>query len=91
LKPFLNPYTAKRPFYRDKGLELLGEILAEADSAYEQALKAVQAMTDQDLLNRERFAWCKGDPMWHMVAANTWWHYKEHREQIEAWLGEKQG
>jgi hypothetical protein len=24
--------------------------------------------------------------MWHMVAANTWWHYKEHGEAIRGWL-----
>ena len=72
-------------YLENKGKEL-SEILAGSDTAYEQALKAVQEMTDQDLFDGERFPWRNGDPMWHMVAANTWWHYKEHREQIEAWI-----
>jgi len=21
-----------------------------------------------------------------MVAANTWWHYREHRQQVETWF-----
>ncbi|MCJ7513481.1 MAG: ClbS/DfsB family four-helix bundle protein [Anaerolineales bacterium] len=60
----------------------------EAKAAYSQALQAVQRMTNGDLLDGSRFAWRDGDPMWHMVAANTWSHYREHREQIEAWLRE---
>jgi hypothetical protein len=64
----------------------LAEVLAMSKSAHSQAFQAVQEMTDRDLFDGARFAWRNGDPMWHMVAANTWWHYKEHSEQIEAWL-----
>ena len=31
-------------------------------------------VTEDDLIDPQRFAWRKGDPMWHMVAANTWEH-----------------
>ena len=63
----------------------LAEILAMFEAASTQADQAVHAMIEIDLFDGSRFAWRNGDPMWHMVAANTWWHYKEHREQIEAW------
>jgi len=63
----------------------LAEILAMSEAASTQADQAVHAMTETDLFDGSRFAWRNGDPLWHMVAANTWWHYKEHREQIEAW------
>ena len=68
--------------YKDRPL---AEILAMSEAASTQADQAVHAMTEKDLFDGSRFAWRNGDPMWHMVAANTWWHYKEHREQIEAW------
>lgn len=71
---------------RDTPLE---EVLAMSVTSYEQALQAVHSLTDEDLFDKARFAWRKGDPMWHMVAANTWWHYKEHRGQLEAWLREQ--
>ena len=63
----------------------LAEILTMSATASTQADQAVHAMTEIDLFDGSRFAWRNGDPLWHMVAANTWWHYKEHREQIEAW------
>ena len=68
--------------YKDRPL---AEILAMSEAASTQADQAVHAMTEKDLFDGSRFAWRNGDPMWHMVAANTWWHYKEHREQIEVW------
>jgi hypothetical protein len=67
----------------------LAEVLAASAISYDQALVAVQGLTDGELLDGSRYAWRNGDPMWHMVAANTWWHYKEHREQIETWLEER--
>ncbi len=67
----------------------LAEVLPAFANSYNQALVAVQGLTDEDLFDGSRFAWRDGDPMWHMVAANTWWHYKEHREQIETWLEER--
>jgi len=62
------------------------EVLSASSNSYAQALELVRRLTEQDLFDGSRFAWRNGDPLWHMVAANTWWHYKEHREQMEAWL-----
>lgn len=67
----------------------LGEVLADYRSSYQRALETVEALTEKDLIDPERFEWRAGDPMWHMVAANTWWHYKEHRETISNWLKEE--
>ena len=64
------------------------DVLAESDSSYQRALTAVEALAEKDLIDPRRFEWRQGDPLWHMVAANTWWHYKEHRETISNWLKE---
>jgi hypothetical protein len=62
------------------------EVLSASSNSYAQALELIKGLTEQDFFDGSRFAWREGDPLWHMIAANTWWHYKEHREQIEAWI-----
>ena len=64
----------------------LDEVMSASKESYSRSLDLIQNLTDEDLFDGARFAWREGDPLWHMVAANTWWHYKEHREQVEAWL-----
>lgn len=64
----------------------LDEVMAASEESYSRALDLIQNLTEEDLFDGSRFAWRQGDPLWHMVAANTWWHYKEHRLQVEAWL-----
>jgi hypothetical protein len=63
-------------------------VLTDYHSSHQAAFNTVAALTEQDLVDPQRFLWRNGDPMWHMVAANTWWHYKEHREAILMWLKE---
>jgi hypothetical protein len=78
--------TLNEQTYLETKDKALPEVVSASATSYAQALRAVHEMTDQDLFDGSRFAWRNGDPIWHMVAANTWWHYREHREQIEAWL-----
>jgi len=66
----------------------LRDVLADFHRSYERALARVEALTEEDLVDPQRFAWREGDPLWHMVAANTWEHYQEHRESVEKWLKE---
>ena len=65
----------------------LRQVLADFEDSYKSTLDSVERLSEEELLDSGRFAWRRGDPMWRMVAANTWWHYKEHRETIERWLG----
>jgi hypothetical protein len=71
---------------RDRGLP---DVSADFHRSYERAYSVVEALTEEDLIDPQRFAWRAGDPLWHMVAANTWEHYQEHRESIEKWLTEE--
>jgi hypothetical protein len=64
----------------------LKEILLEYSSALPKILEIVEKASEEELISPERFAWRKGTPLWEMVASNTFWHYGEHREQIEGWL-----
>jgi hypothetical protein len=73
-------------FHKDEPLD---EVLSDFYTSYQQSLKTVKDMPEEDLIEPQRFEWREGDPMWHMVAANTWWHYNEHNETIQNWLAEK--
>jgi uncharacterized protein (TIGR03083 family) len=64
----------------------LDEIQSEFRASHQEALATVAALTEDDLFDGERFAWRKGVPLLQMVAANTWYHYKEHREDLERWM-----
>ena len=64
----------------------LAEVLAAFNHMYQQSWQVVENLTEADLLDPDRFEWRRGDPMWHLVAANTWEHYREHRETIDHWL-----
>ena len=64
----------------------LSKVLEEFHANHQIAYQEVASLTEQDLFDPERFAWRKGDPLWHMVADNTCWHYKEHNESIRKWL-----
>jgi hypothetical protein len=68
----------------------LSAIVTEFDDSYQRSLKVVEALTEEALLDPNRFEWRGGKPLWYMVAANTWEHYQEHREAISNWLGKKQ-
>jgi hypothetical protein len=68
---------------RDRPLD---EVRSEFERSYGQALSAVKDMPEEALLDPEFTAWRQSRPLWYVVAANTFWHYKEHRESIQAWL-----
>jgi hypothetical protein len=72
--------------YQSSREKTLSQVLAEFRGSYLQALQIIEAASEADLVDADRFAWRRGSPLWRMVAANTWWHYREHREQIEKWL-----
>lgn len=70
--------------HRDRPLD---EVLAESNRSYRQAVQAVETMPEKALIEPDYYVWRGGKPLWEMVAANTFWHYREHRETIRAWLG----
>ena len=72
--------------YKDRPL---GEVLSDFNATYRRALEVVSGLEEKDLLDAQRFAWRQGAPLWHMVAANTWEHYREHHAAISRRLTEE--
>lgn len=77
---------ANERFYQESKDRPLNEVLQVFRTSYIELVGAVQALSEQDLFVSGRFAWMKGVPLWHSVAWNTFEHYQEHSEIIEAWL-----
>jgi hypothetical protein len=73
---------------RDKPLE---QVLDESSQSYREALEIVEQAPKADLFDPKRFQWLEGEAFWPIVAANTCWHYEEHRLAIEQWLNLEEG
>ncbi len=60
----------------------LAAMLAQSRESHAALLRSVEALAEGDLADERRFGW----PTWKMVSSNSDEHYREHIEQIEAWL-----
>ncbi len=67
----------------------LKEVLADFNHFAEEVVQAVEAIPEDLLMRADSLAWRSGSPLWEMVAANTFWHYPEHREAIKHWQEER--
>lgn len=75
----------EQTYQANRGREL-ADVLTGFRRSYQQSLKAVEGLADEVLTDPQRFEWWDGDPMWRLVAVNTWEHYEEHNETIRNWL-----
>lgn len=64
----------------------LAEVQTAFRASFQHLLTAVEALDESVLFEKERFAWLKGEPLWTNVGGNSFWHYEEHTQTIEAWL-----
>jgi len=68
---------------RDRPLD---DVLGEFERSYEESVAAVGATAEEVLIVPGRVEALGGKPLWHVVAANTFEHYREHRQSLQAWL-----
>ena len=64
----------------------LSEVLTDSHQAYQRLLAQVQALSEEDLTDPHRFPWTGNEGIITSIAANSYWHYREHAEQIRAML-----
>jgi len=57
-------------------------IARDAREAFAAIIDATASLSDADIADEARF----GFPVWGMIDGNSAEHYREHAEQIEAWL-----
>ncbi len=63
----------------------LSSVLASSRDAHAAMVRSVEALSEADLADEERFGW----PTCQMASSNSDEHYREHVEQIQAWLTHK--
>lgn len=73
-------------FYAGNKTRALTDVMADFKNTYAQVVDAVQVLSEEDLFEPNRFTWLRGDPMWELVAGNTYEHIDEHIGSIQAWL-----
>ena len=67
----------------------LNDVQAEYRQAHQEMLAQVQALSEDDITNPQRFSWTNGRGLVPYIAANTYEHYQEHIKQIREWLVDK--
>lgn len=55
-------------------------------ASYQRLQTAVEALSEEQLFDSQRFAWTKSQPLWRTAEGDTFGHYAEHVPVIEKWL-----
>ncbi len=63
----------------------INDVLKRFSSSYVEALSIAEALDEKTLNDPDLFEWRKGDAIWFIVAANTYWHYEEHFDIFDQW------
>jgi hypothetical protein len=78
-------------FFTEGQARPLPAVLMEYRSLYSGVLTVVEALDEAVLAGPMPIEWIEDAPtVWEMVRANTSDHYREHRQQIEAWLARQE-
>jgi hypothetical protein len=63
----------------------LDRILADFQAVRKQTERRIDAFSDKDLNDPQRYVWLKNFPLWEWVANDSFKHEAEHAAQIRAW------
>ena len=72
-------------WYREMKDRPFEQVWDDLDSSYHQLLGRLEGWKEKDLFDSKRFKWMKGEPFVAYIAGDSYEHYVEHVEQIEAW------
>ncbi len=64
----------------------LQEARDDYHQSYQHLFDLLKSMPAEDFGNTHRFSWWEGEPISQVIASNSFEHYEEHAEQIQAWL-----
>jgi hypothetical protein len=69
--------------YQENLNRTLDDVLCDLDKTHAESLRLVEESKEEDILNPNRFQLQGGEPLWEAIAANTFWHYEEHGQDIK--------
>jgi hypothetical protein len=64
----------------------LPQILSDFDAVRSQTIRRVQAFSNKDLTDPQRYLWLEGRPLWEWIEGDSYGHEAEHAGQIRSWL-----
>lgn len=76
-------------FTAENNAKSLAQVLAEFAENEEKIDRAITAVPEEALLQRDYFTWRQGNPLTWMVGGNTFGHYREHAASIQEWQNQK--
>ncbi len=69
-------------FYDTNKNRPLNEVIGFFRQSHEQLLNVVNALTDDDINEPNRFAWRAGRPLLAFIAGNSFGHFEEHADSL---------
>jgi hypothetical protein len=72
-------------WYREMKDRSFDQVWEDLDASYHQILARLEKWSEKDLFDAKRFKWMQGEPFERYIAGDSYEHYVEHAEQIEAW------
>lgn len=63
----------------------LEDILNDLEGVHRMLLRMVEEMNERDLTDNRRFRWMEGEPLWYLIAENSYMHEREHAQDIRLW------
>ena len=61
----------------------LGDVQREFEQSCIDVVDLVRRLSDQDLIDANRYPWLPSRPLWHVVASNSFDHYDEQVEMLK--------
>lgn len=86
--PGMSEAEINEMYYQQNKDRSLQDVQSEFRTTFQQFVDAVQATSLEELTKRR--AWLNRRPVWNYIPGNTYAHYEEHAEIIEAWLAKEQ-
>jgi hypothetical protein len=77
-------------WYRQNKDRSLEQVLDDFYGVRNQTIRRVEAYSNKELNDPNRYTWQQGTPLWRWIASDSFVHENEHAAQIWAWREEKQ-
>ena len=77
-------------WYRQNKDRSLEQVLDDFHGVRNQTIRRVEAYSNKELNDPNRYTWQQGTPLWRWIASDSFVHENEHAAQIWAWREEKQ-
>jgi len=72
--------------YQENQTKPLADVLKDFQDTHQHFLAIVNKLDDNFIARVLPFDWADGTTAFELIAANSYWHYQEHREALEKWL-----